>query len=108
MKDYINVLIVLVASIVYTAVAILVGVDQTVWAYNLILVIIIFSVIGYFFRRYLIKNIFNDTIEDNQKIIDDNIEGTEESQEEFEDDIIGIDNEEIQENKSFFETLEDE
>lgn len=102
MVEYTHVIITLVAGIVYTIVSIIVGLDTITWCYNLIFLILIFNVIGYFFKRYLKKNIFNDKIEDggvtSSNSLDDGIEN----------DLIEINNKEIKENENFFESLGDE
>ncbi len=101
MLDFVHIIIVLLAGIIYTIVAIATDTNAIVWCYNLIIILISFWVIGYFFKRYLIKNIFNDKmIESNVNIAND--ESDEENQE------INIDDEEIKENESFFESLGDE
>ncbi len=105
MVDYINVIVALMAGIIYTIVAIILDISVVTWSYNMIVVILIFLVLGSLYKRYLIKNIFNDKMLESEKL---NIEDDELEENNSKDDAINIDEDELDENENFFESLGDE
>ncbi len=107
MVEYTHIIISLIASILYTITAIRLNINGVTWGYNLIIVIVVFLIIGSFFKRYLIKNIFNDKMVDEESSDEENVE-LDNNENEDTDEIISINDEELEENENFFESLGDE
>ncbi len=106
MINYIHIIITLLAGIIYTITAIVLGISTITWGLNLIIVIILFFVVGSFFKRYLIKNIFNDKMIEEETFSGGNVEKVEEN--DAKDEVININDDELKENENFFESLGDE
>ncbi len=103
MINYIHIIVTLIAGIIYTMMAIILRISVIKWSYNLIIILLIFLALGSLYKRYLIKNIFNDKILDNEEeVIEEEIDDT------TTDDVINIDENEQSENENFFESLGEE
>lgn len=70
MIQYVDVLVTLVAGVLYTIVMILTGASLDEWLLNLIIIMIVAMILGRIFKKYVMKNIFVDK-EKKQLKIDD-------------------------------------
>ncbi len=97
MNKYTNVLVTLIASIIYTLLAIIKNENVMVWAYNLVLVMMFSIIFGTILKMYLEKKVFlveEEEVEDEENANTD-IENME------------VKNDEKSETENYFESLKE-
>ncbi len=97
MNKYTNVLVTLIASIIYTLLAIIKNENAMVWAYNLVLVMMFSIIFGTILKIYLEKKVF--------LVEDEEVESEENTNTDIEN--MEVKNDEKSETENYFESLKE-